>query len=65
MTRRGQSVALLAPLQPERSLKQVCAEIAKIRKRSRLPQGVAIKNMVEEAGRQSIVFAVAPRSLPE
>jgi len=48
IARRGTLVAYLAPLPRERSLKEIFAEIEKIRKRSRLPKGVTIKSMIEE-----------------
>ncbi len=48
ITRRGRLVAILAPPQPERSLKEAFAEIEKIRKRSRLPKGVTKKSLIEE-----------------
>ena len=51
ITQRGKLVAFLGPPPPERSLKEVFAEIEKIRKRSRLPKGVTIKSMIEEGRR--------------
>jgi prevent-host-death family protein len=51
ITRRGKLVEVLAPPQPEHSLKEVFAGMEKIRKRSRLPKGVAIKSLIEEGRR--------------
>lgn len=51
ITQRGKLVAFLEPPPPERSLKEVFAEIEKIRKRSWLPKGVTMKSMIEEGRR--------------
>jgi len=48
ITRKGKLVAFLEPPPPERSLKEVFAEIEKIRKNFRLPKGVTKKSMIEE-----------------
>jgi prevent-host-death family protein len=51
VTRRGKLIAVLASPEPERSLKEACAEMEKIRKRSRLPKAVTIKSLIEEGRR--------------
>jgi antitoxin (DNA-binding transcriptional repressor) of toxin-antitoxin stability system len=45
---RGKRVGFREPPPPERSLKEVFAEIETIRKRFRLPKDVTIKSMIEE-----------------
>jgi prevent-host-death family protein len=48
ITRRGKLAAFLVPVQPERTLRESFDELAKIRKKVRLPKGLTIKAMIEE-----------------
>jgi prevent-host-death family protein len=52
ITKRGKLTAEIVPARPERAeqidLKQVFAEIEKIRKRSKKVPGVTVKSLIEE-----------------
>jgi prevent-host-death family protein len=52
ITRRGKLMAMLVPARKEVSLKEVFADIERIRKRAKpLPKGVTIKDLIEEGRR--------------
>jgi prevent-host-death family protein len=52
ITRRGKLAAVIVPARTEVSLKEVFADIERIRKRmKRLPNGVTIKDLIEEGRR--------------
>lgn len=48
ITRRGKLAAVIAPAQPEISVREVFEEIDRIRKRIRPRKGLAIKKLIEE-----------------
>jgi prevent-host-death family protein len=52
ITRRGKLAALLVPARKDVSLKEVFADIERIRRRVKpLPKGVTIKDLIEEGRR--------------
>ncbi len=52
ITRRGRLAAYLVPARDNKSLKEVFADIERIRKRAkRLPKGLTIKDLIEEGRR--------------
>jgi prevent-host-death family protein len=52
ITRRGKLAALLVPVRKNLSLKEVFADIERIRKRAKpLPKGMTIKGLIEEGRR--------------
>ena len=48
ITRRGKLAAVLIPARPEVDLKDVFADIERIRKRARRPKNFRIKDLIEE-----------------
>jgi len=48
ITRRGKLAAEIGPVQEEVDLKKVFARMAEIRKRSKKPKNVSIKELIEE-----------------
>jgi len=48
ITRRGKLAAVIVPVQPERSLRESFDELAKVRKKVRLPRGLTVKSMIED-----------------
>jgi prevent-host-death family protein len=48
ISRRGKLAAILTSAPPETSLKDVFEDIEGIRKRTKLPRGVNVKNLVED-----------------
>ena len=48
ITRRGRLAAVLVPVAPEASLRDVFKDIEKIRKRAKMERGVNVKNLIEE-----------------
>lgn len=48
ITRRGRLVALVVPAQDERELKTIFKELESIRKRSRKPNQVSIRELIEQ-----------------
>jgi prevent-host-death family protein len=52
ITRRGKLAAYLIPARNDKSLKEVFADIERIRKRAKpLPKGLTIKDLIEEGRR--------------
>jgi prevent-host-death family protein len=52
ITRRGKLAAVIAPVHDTVDLKQVFADIERIRKRAKpLPKGMTIKDLIEEGRR--------------
>ena len=51
ITRRGKLAAIIVPAGPTKSLEQIFANIEKIRKRSKMPKGLTVKDLVEEGRR--------------
>ena len=52
ITRRGRLAAYLVPARDNKSLKEVFADIERIRKRAkRLPKGLTLKDLIEEGRR--------------
>jgi prevent-host-death family protein len=52
ITRRGKLTAMLVPAHVDVSLKEVFADIERIRRRSKpLPKGLTIKDLIEEGRR--------------
>jgi antitoxin (DNA-binding transcriptional repressor) of toxin-antitoxin stability system len=52
ITRRGKLAAIIVPARTQVSLKDVFADIERIRKRAKpLPKGVTIKDLIEEGRR--------------
>jgi prevent-host-death family protein len=52
ITRRGKLTAMIVPARNDVSLKEVFADIERIRKRAKpLPRGVTIKDLIEEGRR--------------
>lgn len=52
ITRRGKLAAYLIPARNEKSLKEVFADIERIRQRAKpLPKGLTIKDLIEEGRR--------------
>jgi prevent-host-death family protein len=52
ITRRGKLAAYLIPARSDKSLKEVFADIERIRKRAKpLPKGLTIKDLIEEGRR--------------
>jgi prevent-host-death family protein len=48
ITKRGRLAAVIGPAQEQVDLKQVFAEIDKIRRRSKKAPGVTVKSLIEE-----------------
>ena len=48
ITRRGKLAAVIVPARPKVSLKEVFDNIEGIRKRSKLPPGVTVDELIEE-----------------
>ena len=48
ITRRGKLAAVIGPAEEAVDLRQVFAEMEKIRKRSRKPKNVSVKDLIEE-----------------
>lgn len=48
ITRRGRLAAVIAPVQPQRSLSESFDEIEKIRKKLRMPKGLTVRNLIED-----------------
>jgi prevent-host-death family protein len=48
ITRRGRLAAVIAPVQPQRSLRESFDEIEKVRKKVRMPKGLTAKSMIED-----------------
>jgi prevent-host-death family protein len=48
ITRRGRLAAVLVPVAPEASLRDVFKDIEKIRKRAKMERGLNAKNLIEE-----------------
>lgn len=48
ITRRGRLAALVVPAQDERELKTIFKELESIRKRSRKPNQVSIRELIEQ-----------------
>jgi prevent-host-death family protein len=48
ITRRGRLAAVIAPVQPHRSLRESFDEIEKVRKKVRMPKGLTAKSMIED-----------------
>jgi prevent-host-death family protein len=52
ITRRGKLAAMIVPARKDVSLKEVFADIERIRKRAKpLPKGMTIKDLIEEGRR--------------
>jgi prevent-host-death family protein len=51
ITRRGKLAAVLSPAAAKGDLREVFAEVEKIRKRAKLPPGVSLKDLIEEGRR--------------
>jgi prevent-host-death family protein len=52
ITRRGKLTAVIVPARDNKSLKEVFADIERIRKRAKpLPKGLTIKDLIEEGRR--------------
>lgn len=52
ITRRGKLAAMLVPVRNDVSLKEVFADIERIRRRAKpLPKGMTIKDLIEEGRR--------------
>jgi prevent-host-death family protein len=52
ITRRGKLTAMIVPARKDVSLKEVFADIERIRKRAKpLPKGMTIKDLIEEGRR--------------
>ncbi|MBI3696886.1 MAG: type II toxin-antitoxin system prevent-host-death family antitoxin [Acidobacteria bacterium] len=48
ITRRGKLAALIVPVRPKLSLKEIFDEIEGIRKRAKLPAGITVMDLIEE-----------------
>ncbi len=48
ITRRGKLAAVIVPVRPARSLKEIFDDIEGIRKRARLPAGVSVRELIAE-----------------
>ena len=48
ITRRGKLAALLVPARSEASLDEIFRDMEEIRKRTQLPEGVTVKDLIEE-----------------
>lgn len=48
ITRRGKLTAVLGPAVPEKGLREIFDDMDKIRKRTKLPKGMTIKELIEE-----------------
>ena len=48
ITRRGKLSAMIVPVRPKVSLKEVFDDIEAIRKRAKLPPGVKVAELIEE-----------------
>ena len=48
ITRRGKLAAVIVPARPKVSLREVFDDIERIRKRSKLPPGVTVDELIEE-----------------
>jgi len=48
ITRRGRLAAVLVPVAPEASLRDVFKDIEKIRKRAKMERGLNAKNLIEK-----------------
>jgi prevent-host-death family protein len=51
ITRRGKLAAVIGPAQEEVDLKKVFARMDEIRKRSKKPKNVSVKDLIEEGRR--------------
>jgi prevent-host-death family protein len=51
ITRRGKLAAVIGPAKPQTSLAEVFEDIERIRKRAKLPEGMTIKDLIEEGRR--------------
>jgi prevent-host-death family protein len=64
ITKRGRLAAVIGPAQEQVDLKQVFAEIDKIRRRSKKVPGVTVKSLIEEGRTWVRLFSMRPyRSL--
>jgi prevent-host-death family protein len=48
ITRRGKLAAVIMPAQPQLTLDEIFRDMAEIRRRAKMPKGVAIKDLIEE-----------------
>ena len=48
ITRRGKLAAVIVPARPKVSLQEIFDDIESIRKRSKLPRGVTVDELIEE-----------------
>jgi prevent-host-death family protein len=48
ITRRGKLAALIIPARPQVTVREIFADIEKVRSRSRLPRGKKIKDLISE-----------------
>lgn len=48
VTRRGKLVAIITPARTQPSLEQIFRNLDRIRKRSKMPKGVTVKDLIEE-----------------
>jgi prevent-host-death family protein len=48
ISRRGKILAYLVPVQTNRDLRESFGELAKVRKKVRLPKGLTVKAMIDE-----------------
>jgi prevent-host-death family protein len=48
ITRHGRLAAILVPAVPESSLKEVFADMERLRQKVKRPRGVSIKDLIEE-----------------
>ncbi len=48
ITRRGKLTAVIAPVRPQVSLKEIFDDIEGVRKRAKLPRGVSVEELIRE-----------------
>ena len=48
ITRHGKLTALIVPARPQESLEEIFRDLDEIRKRSKMPKGVTVKELIEE-----------------
>lgn len=51
ITRHGKLSALIVPAQPQESLEDIFRDLDEIRKRSKMPKGLTVKDLIEEGRR--------------